>query len=35
MLGHLVSNAVPGGHGRPSRRTPGLLRRLWAFFFRH
>ncbi len=34
MLGHLVSNAFPE---RPSGRqqgSPGLLRRLWAYFFK-
>ncbi len=34
MLGHLVSNAFQDGASRPARRTGGLLRRLWAFFFR-
>jgi hypothetical protein len=34
MLGHLVSNAFQDGAIHPARRTRGLLRRLWAFFFR-
>jgi hypothetical protein len=34
MLGHLVSNAFPEHPFRRPRGTPGLLRRLWAYFFK-
>jgi hypothetical protein len=34
MLGHLVSNAFPERPPRRPQSAPGLLRRLWAYFFK-
>lgn len=34
MLGHLVPNTIEGGPRLKPFRLAGLLRRIWALFFR-